>query len=379
MAKPRARRDASEDNRPVGLEEAVLDEEAYEGELDEDFDEEYEDEGDDDEEEEYEGDGEDEEDDPPAGAVLTLADWQPEALPAGHRAGFVAVVGRPNVGKSSLMNAFLGEKIAIVSPKPQTTRNRLLGILTRPEAQIIFVDTPGIHQPRHKLGAFMVETAAGAIPDADVVLFVADLTDDPQGGDVATARLVAQRAGAPAILALNKADAIGPAVLQRRVDAYRALGSFADWMLVSATRGDNLDKLLDMVIARLPEGPRYYPSDQVTDQHERFMVAELIREQVLLQTSQEVPHGVAVMVEEFKERRPGLVYIGATIHVERETHKGIIIGSKGERLKQIGQRARGDIEDLLGQKVYLELWVRVRKNWREDERQLRDLGYVELE
>ncbi len=298
-------------------------------------------------------------------------------LPAGHRSGFVAVVGRPNVGKSSLMNAFLGEEVAIVSPKSQTTRNRLLGILDRPDAQIVFVDTPGIHQPRHRLGQYMLETAAGAIPDADVILHVVDLSVEPQGGDAATARLIAGRSHAPAILALNKVDRVGPADLQRRVDAYCALGDFADWMLVSARRGDNLDRLLDMIVARLPEGPRYYPADQVTDQHERFMAGEFIRQQILLQTDQEIPHGVAVVIEEFKERRPGLVYIEATIYVERESHKGIVIGNRGERLKQIGQRARADIERLLEQKVYLELRVRVRKDWREDPRQLRDFGYTD--
>ena len=301
--------------------------------------------------------------------------WYDEPLPVDHRSGFVAVVGRPNVGKSSLMNAYLGQKVAIVSPKPQTTRNRLLGILTQPDMQIIFVDTPGIHRPRHKLGKYMVETAAGAIPATDVVLFVVDLSELPSGADRAVVRILAERTQAPIVLALNKVDRVKPAQLQLHIDAYDGLGSFVDWMLVSATRGDNLDKLLDMVREYLPFGPRYYPPDQITDQQERFMVAELIREQILLTTHQEVPHGVAVIVEEFKERRPDLTYIGATIFVERETHKGIIISGKGEKLKRIGGEARQDIEQLLGHKVYLELWVKVRKRWRQDERDLRNLGY----
>lgn len=302
--------------------------------------------------------------------------WDEEPLPPDHRSGFVAVVGRPNVGKSTLMNAYLGQKVAIVTPKPQTTRHRLLGILTLPHAQLIFMDTPGIHQPRHKLGHYMVETAKNAISDADVILFMVDVSVPPTDEDQAVAQLVAKNPRTPVILALNKMDLVQPADLQAHFDAYWALGQFAAWMLISATRGDNLEKLRDIIISHLPLGPRYYPPDQVTDQPERFVAAELIREQILLQTHQEVPYGVAVVVEEFKERRPDLTYISATIYVERESHKGIIIGNKGEKLKQIGQKARQHLEEMVGHQVYLELWVKVRKKWRQDERQLRELGYV---
>ena len=302
--------------------------------------------------------------------------WYEEPLPAEHRSGFVAVVGRPNVGKSTLMNAYLGQKVAIVSPRPQTTRNRLLGILTRPDAQIVFVDTPGIHEPQHKLGKYLVETAYEAIPGADVILFTVDLSEMPTAADRSTARILAERTQSPVILALNKMDRTTPAQLEAHVNAYNALGEYADWMLISATRGDNLDKLLEMVRERLPVGPRYYPPDQVTDQQERFLAAELIREQILHRTRQEVPHGVAVVVEEFTERRPDLTYIGATIFVDRDTHKGIIIGSRGDMLKQIGQGARVDVERLLGHRVYIELWVKTRKKWRQDEQELRNLGYA---
>ncbi|MGQ9666632.1 MAG: GTPase Era [Anaerolineae bacterium] len=311
----------------------------------------------------------------PAEPLEQAVPWYEEPLPPDHRSGFAAVVGRPNVGKSSLMNAYLGQKVAIVTPKPQTTRNRLLGILTLPNAQVIFVDTPGIHQPRHKLGQYLVATAASAVPEADVVVFMVDVSVMPTDEDRIAADLLARKSQAPVLLTMNKADLLKPADVQRHTEAYLALGEFDDWLLTSATRGDNLDKLREMIIQRLPFGPRYYPPDQVTDQEERFMVSELIREQVLLHTYEEVPHGVAVVVEEFKERRPDLTYISAVIYVERESQKGIIIGSKGEMLKRIGTAARREIEHLLGHQVYLELWVKVRKKWRQDERQLRYFGY----
>ncbi len=297
-------------------------------------------------------------------------------LPPDHRSGFVAVVGRPNVGKSTLMNAYLGQKVAIVSPKPQTTRNRLLGILTRPEAQVVFVDTPGIHSPLHKLGQFMVNTATRAIPDADVVVFLVDVSAPPGGEDVQIAELIRNTCRVPVILALNKVDLVAPGEVESHVEAYRALGDFADRLTLSATRGDNRDELLQRIISLLPPGPRYFPPDQVTDQQERFIAAELIREQVLHHTHQEVPHAVAVQVEEFKERRPDLTYVGANIFVERESQKGIVIGQGGQMLKRIGQAARREIEQLVGHKVYLELWVKVKKHWRRDEDELRRLGYA---
>ncbi len=300
-----------------------------------------------------------------------------DELSPDHRSGFVAVVGKPNVGKSTLMNAYLGQKVAIVSEKPQTTRNRLLGILTRPGAQLIFVDTPGIHSPLHKLGEFMVETAVKAIPDADVVLFMVDVSTRPTGEDAQIAAIINEKCRVPTILALNKIDLLASDEIEPHRQAYLALGHFTDSMFVSATRGDNRDALLVLIISYLPRGPRYYPEEQITDQQERFVAAELIREQVLRHVHQEVPHAVAVVVEEFKERRPDLTYIGANIFVEKDSQKGIIIGEGGKMLKRIGRAARREIEELLtGHKVYLELWVKVRKKWRKDEDELRRLGYA---
>lgn len=299
-----------------------------------------------------------------------------DELPPDHRSGFVAVIGKPNVGKSTLINAWLGQKIAIVSPKPQTTRNRLRGILTRPDAQIIFVDTPGIHQPRHKLGEFMVETATKSIPDADVVFFMVDVSEMPTVEDEQIAQLIEEYGQAPVVLVLNKADLLPPDKVQPHSDAYFKLVKHDEWMMISATRGDNRDKLLDMVVARLPEGPRYYPPDQLTDQNMRFIVAELIREQVLRFVHQEVPHAVAVAVEEWKQRQEDLTYIGANVFVEKDSQKGIVIGEGGRMLKRIGRAAREEIEQLVGNRVYLELWVKVRAKWRRDEQELRRLGYA---
>lgn len=306
-----------------------------------------------------------------------------EDLPPDHRSGFVAVVGKPNVGKSTLMNAYLGQKIAIVSSKPQTTRNRLLGILTLErergdlaDAQIIFVDTPGIHQPLHKLGEYMVETAVRAIPDADVVLFLVDVSHLPSDEDRQIAEILGDPCRVPVLLTLNKADLVPDDQVASHVEVYRALGGFDDWLLISALRGDNRDRLLLAAIERLPFGPRYYPEEQVTDQQLRFMAAELVREQVLRHLHQEVPHSVAVSVQEFKERSEDLTYIGANVFVERDTQKAIILGRGGTMIKRIGQDARREIEELLGTRVYLELWVKVKKKWRKDEQELRRLGYA---
>jgi GTP-binding protein Era len=295
-----------------------------------------------------------------------------------HRSGFVAIAGRPNVGKSTLMNAYLGQKIAIVSEKPQTTRQRILGILTRPDAQVIFVDLPGIHRPLHKLGEAMVETATLALEDPDLILFMVDVSVRPTEEDIQVASLfkeLNEKRQVPVILALNKADLLAPEQVTPHCEAYRALGDFAGWVLLSATRGDNRDELLEMIIAHLPQGPRYYPEDEVTDQNVRDIAAELIREQALRYLHQEVPHAVAVVVEEFKERGPDMTYINAVIFVEKESQKGILIGSGGQMLKQIGRAARGEIEKLLDTHVYLELWVKVRPHWRRDEEELQRLGY----
>ena len=292
-----------------------------------------------------------------------------------HRSGFVAVVGRPSVGKSTLMNAYVGQKVAIVSRKPQTTRNRILGIVTRPDAQIIFVDTPGIHRPVHKLGEYMVETAQKAIPDADIVLLVVDVSVAPREGDRIAGRLLGERCRSPVILVLNKMDMLSPDKVRSHSEAYFALGTFDDWMMISATRGNNLGKLLRTIVARLPVGPRYYPEGQVTDAPERFIAAELIREQVLRLLHQEVPHAIAVVVEDFQERESGLTHISATVYVEKGSQKGIVIGAGGRMLKQIGTSARGEIARMLGTRVFLELWVKVERKWRRDTAALRHVGY----
>lgn len=290
--------------------------------------------------------------------------------------GYVAVIGRPNVGKSTLMNRILGEKIAIVSPKPQTTRLRQLGIYTEPDIQAIFVDTPGIHQPRHKLGEFMVEVAVEALRDADVILFVVDMSQPPNEEDQRVAALLREaKTPSPVVLALNKIDRLSPDQIAPRVEAYRALAPDADWTTLSATLGNGVDDLLKRVIDKLPAGPQFYPEDQLSDTAMRDIVGEIVREKVLLNTEQEVPHAVAVEVQEFKERSATLTYIGATVYVERDSQKGILIGKGGAMLKKISSEARADIETLVGTQVYLELWVKVLKNWRHDENLLRRLGY----
>lgn len=295
-------------------------------------------------------------------------------IPPDHRAGFVAVVGKPNVGKSTLMNAYLGEKVAIVSPKPQTTRERQLGILTLPEAQIVFVDTPGIHRARTKLGEYMVGRAREAIPDADLILFLVDVSEMPTRADGFIAEVI-RRAGAPVLLALNKCDLIGGEQAKTHADGYRALLPDAQTLLLSATEGTNRDELLTRIIEAMPPGPRYYPPDQLTDTYLRDNAAEVIREKVLLLFEHEVPHAVAVQVDQFKERSEDMTYIAAMIYVERDSQKAIVIGKGGGMLKKLGRMARADLEEMLGTRVYLELWVKVLKNWRKDTAALRRLGY----
>ena len=299
-----------------------------------------------------------------------------EERDADYRSGFVAVVGRPNVGKSTLINAFLGQKIAIVSPKPQTTRNRLLGILTREDAQVIFVDTPGIHRPLHRLGQMMVETATAALPDVDVVLWLVDVSTLPTDEDQQVAAVLDKLPSrVPLVLGLNKCDRLAQERETSIIGAYLTLAPRAHPQLCSATRGDHLDELLSGLIAALPLGPQLYPEDEITDQQERFIAAELVREQALLNLRDEVPHAVAVLVNEFKDRSERMTYISAVIYVERETHKGILLGKDGQMLKRIGQGARREIEEMLDRQVYLDLWVKVRPKWRTNEEELRRLGY----
>ncbi len=297
-------------------------------------------------------------------------------IPPGHRSGFVAVIGRPNVGKSTLMNRFVGQKVAIVSPKPQTTRSRILGIVTQEDAQIILVDTPGLHRPRHKLGQAMVATATSTLPDADVILFIVDVSVPPTDEDRMIAKLIRKHTDAPIILVLNKMDLLPPEKVKPHTEAYwEMVPDHHEWMMTIATEGENLDKLLARIIGALPEGPRYYPGDQVTDQTEREIAAELVREQVLRYIRQEVPHAVAVVVEEFKERENGVVYIAANVFVEKDSQKGILIGRGGKMLRRIGSAARRQIERMTDARIYLDLWVKVRKGWRQDEEDLRQLGF----
>ena len=295
--------------------------------------------------------------------------------PEGHRSGFVALVGRPNVGKSTLMNAFMRQKIAAVTHRPQTTRTRQLGIITEPGYQMIFIDTPGIiRDPRHELDEFMVQTALETLDDADVVLWLVDMNEWPGDGDRNIGKLLAE-GERKVILALNKIDAVSPGEALQRTEAYVALLRSAEWLHLSALNGDGVGELLERLIAALPEGPRYYPPEQITDIYERNIAAELIREQIMLQLRDEVPYGTAVRVRDFKERDNGSTYVSADIYVERDSHKSIVIGAGGAQLKAIGAAAREQIEGLTGGKVFLELWVKVEKDWRRNPNLLRQFGY----
>ena len=296
--------------------------------------------------------------------------------PEGHKSGFVTVVGRPNVGKSTLINAFLGQKIAIVTPRPQTTRIRQLGILTDVNYQMVFVDTPGMMKPRHKLDEFMVETAVDALNNADVVLWLVDGSEKPGPGDRAIAAHLAKLdENVRLVLGMNKGDMLSMEQVLPHTEAYRELVPTANWILFSALHGNGRDELLQMLIEALPEGPRYYPADQVTDLYLRDIVAELVREQIMLQMRDEVPYGVAVQTDQYKERENGVTYIGANIFVERDSHKRILIGAKGSQLRQIGSAARQEIESFLEGKVFLDLWVKVEPKWRRNERVLKRFGY----
>jgi GTP-binding protein Era len=292
----------------------------------------------------------------------------------GHRAGFVALVGRPNAGKSTLLNAFIGEKIAIVSRKPQTTRHQILGILSRPEAQAIFIDTPGLHDPVHALGRSMVKAASAALAAADLVVWVIDVSRPPEPADLAIGRRLVDTAK-PMLLALNKADRLPPDRLRERTEEWSDLPGASDWVLTIATTGHNLETLWWSIASRLPEGPPLYPEDEISDQSDRMVAAEIIREAALRFLSEEVPHGIAVTIEHWEERQDGLVKIAAKIIVERSSHKSIVIGRSGQTLKRIGIRARLEIETLLDRRVHLELFVAVRPGWRRDPNLVRDLGY----
>jgi GTP-binding protein Era len=289
------------------------------------------------------------------------------------RSGFVALIGRPNVGKSTLLNRLIGQKIAAVSDKPQTTRWRIRGILTRPEGQIIFVDTPGIHKPVHRMNERMMRAVEAAIADVDVLLLMTDVTEPFGGGDRFVLEMV-KRSGKPAVLLLNKIDRLkDKRELLPRIDLYRREYDFAEYIPLSALTGEGVDLLLRCLFELLPEGPLYYPEGEITDQPERVLVAEIVREKLLMVTRDEIPYVTAVYTESFKEEENRL-RIHCVILVERESQKPIIIGKGGERLKTIGTLAREEIEVLLGKKVFLELYVKVREKWRENDVLLTQLG-----
>ncbi len=289
------------------------------------------------------------------------------------KSGFISIIGRPNVGKSTLLNALLGEKIAIISDKPQTTRNRILGMVNQPGVQMVFMDTPGIHKPMHKMNEFMVKTALATYSEVDVILLLVEATEQPGGGDRFIIETLAE-VKTPVFLLINKIDLIKKEALFPLIEAYRKLYNFAEIIPISALRND-LGGLLDAIITRLPEGPKYFPDDQLTDQPERFIVAELVREKIFELTKEEIPYSTAVVIEEMKEE-PDITRITAVIYVERDSQKGILIGKGGAMLKQIGTLARRDAEKLLGAKIFMQLWVKVKKGWREDERMLKNIGIV---
>ncbi|NMB20760.1 MAG: GTPase Era [Firmicutes bacterium] len=298
----------------------------------------------------------------------------PSDKKTGYRSGFVAVVGRPNVGKSTLLNALLGHKVAIVSNKPQTTRNTIQCVLTLEGAQVIFLDTPGLHKPLHKLGEYMVKSTFHALEDVDLVLWLVEM-----GNWTSVEEHVLQELAVvdqPVILVANKADQVASEQQQRFLHDMKEKRDFAEILGVSALEGIGLDTLVDAIVERLEEGPQYYPEDWITDHPERFVIAEFIREELLIRTEEEIPHSIAVDVDEIKEDpKKNLMRVRATIYVERESQKGIVIGKEGKMLKEVGTGARLQIEKLLGVKVFLDLWVKVKKDWRNKPGALKEFGY----
>jgi len=295
-----------------------------------------------------------------------------------HYTGFAALVGRPNVGKSTLMNGMIGEKIAIMSDRPQTTRNKIMGIFSTEKAQILFLDTPGIHKPLHKLGEYMNQAAIGTLNQVDVVLFVVDASEKKGAGEKFILEHL-KKTKTPVLLVINKIDKIEDKNrLLGIMKSYTEEMEFAAVIPVSALEQEGFDELEEEIVRYLPEGPSMFPEDELTDQPMRAIAAEMIREKVLRNTHDEVPHAIAVEINEFKDRPNGSAFIRATIFVERESQKGIVIGAKGSLLKKIGQEARKDIEALTGAGVFLDLWVKVRADWRNKAKALKDFGYKEL-
>ena len=295
------------------------------------------------------------------------------------KSGFVAILGRPNVGKSTFLNHVMGQKIAIMSDKAQTTRNKVMGIYTTDQEQIVFIDTPGIHKPKTALGDFMVESAYSTLREVDTVLFMISADEARgKGDDMIMERLKAAKV--PVILVVNKIDKVHPNQLLSQIDDYRKQMDFKEVVPISALQGNNVSHLVDILSENLEEGYQYFPADQITDHPERFLVSEMIREKVLLLTREEIPHSVAVIIDSMKrDEETDKIHIRATIMVERDSQKGIIIGKGGSMLKKIGSMARRDIELMLGDKVFLETWVKVKKNWRDKKLDLADFGYNEKE
>lgn len=296
----------------------------------------------------------------------------------GFKSGFISIIGRPNVGKSTLLNHLVGQKIAIMSDKPQTTRNKIQGILTLDDAQMIFIDTPGMHKPKHKLGDFMVKVATNTLNEVDLILFMVNATERFGRGEAFILGKL-QEVRTPVFLVINKIDLVHPDDLLFIIDEYKDKYPFAEIVPVSALKGNNTERLVEVIKEYLPEGPKYYPDEQITDHPERFIIAELIREKILHLTREEIPHSVAVVIDKITTMESGTVHVMATIIVERPSQKGIIIGKQGRMLKEIGKLARVEIELLLGSKVFLELWVKVQKDWRDKASLIREFGYREDE
>lgn len=291
-----------------------------------------------------------------------------------YKSGFVAVIGRPNVGKSTLMNHLIGQKVAIMSDKPQTTRNKIMGVLTQEDAQILFIDTPGIHKPKHKLGEYMVREAESTLREVDVILFVVDVTAEMGPGERYILDNLAN-VRTPVILTVNKIDQIEKQKLLPIIEKYTAQFKFTAVVPISALDHTNFEELVKEIKSYLEPGPQYYPEDMITDQPERLVIAELIREKVLHLTKEEIPHAILVDIEEIVTRPNDDLYVRAVIYVERDSQKGIVIGAGGRLLKDIGRLARSDIENLLGSKVYLDLWVKVKKDWRNRANVLKNFGF----
>lgn len=295
-----------------------------------------------------------------------------------YKSGFVTIIGRPNVGKSTFVNRVIGHKIAIMSDKAQTTRNKIQGVMTQQDAQIVFLDTPGIHKPKHKLGDYMMKVAKNTLSEIDAVMFMVNVNEEIGRGDEYIMEML-KTVKTPVFLVLNKIDLVHPDALMPRIEQYQRYMDFAEIIPISALEGHNVDHFINVLKSYLSEGPQYYPDGQISDHPEQFVVSELIREKILQTTSEEIPHAIGVNVERMTQESEDRVHIEAVIYVERDSQKGIVIGKGGKKLKEVGKRARLDIEHLLGSKVYLDLWVKVQKDWRNKSSFIKQMGYVEDE